>query len=63
MSEVKNQVIALRDGFYALVNGRLFGPWRMREYALAGLQVEQRRRQPKPNEPGASEPDADDPKS
>jgi hypothetical protein len=38
-----DQVIAMRDGFYAVVNGKLFGPWEMKEYAEAGLQTEIRR--------------------
>jgi len=43
MTEIKDQVIALRDGFYAIVNGKHYGPWPLLEYARAGLQVEQRR--------------------
>jgi hypothetical protein len=39
----KDEVIALRDGFYARVNGKLYGPWKMKEYAEAGLQTEQKR--------------------
>lgn len=38
-----NQVIALRDGFYAMVDGKLYGPWPMKEYAEAGLATEIRR--------------------
>jgi hypothetical protein len=29
--------------YYAVVNGRVFGPWPDRGAALAGLQTEQRR--------------------
>lgn len=40
---VKNQVIALNDGFYASVDGHLYGPWACKEYAQAGLETEERR--------------------
>lgn len=40
---MRDEVIAMKDGFYAMVAGKLHGPWLMREYAEAGLQVEQRR--------------------
>lgn len=40
---IKDQVFAMRDGFYCIVDGRTFGPWALREYAEAGLQVEKRR--------------------
>lgn len=39
----KNQIIALKDGFYASVNGHLYGPWVCKEYAQAGLETEERR--------------------
>ncbi len=42
------QVIALHDGFYAFVEGHLFGPWFCKEYAAAGLQTEIRRAALKP---------------
>jgi hypothetical protein len=38
-----NTVVELADGWYCMVNGQLHGAWACREYALAGLQVEQRR--------------------
>lgn len=38
-----NRVIEKPEGFYAVVDGREFGPWMMKEYAKAGLQVEERR--------------------
>jgi hypothetical protein len=38
-----DQVIALSDGFYAFVSGKMHGPWPMLAYAKAGLDVEQRR--------------------
>lgn len=39
----ENQVVALRDGFYAVVDDKLYGPWAVRGYAEAGLAVEVRR--------------------
>lgn len=41
--QVPPQVIALHDGYYASVDGRLFGPWACKEYAQAGLATEVRR--------------------
>lgn len=38
-----DEVIALRDGYYARVDGDLYGPWTMKAYAEAGLKTEQRR--------------------
>lgn len=40
---LQDQVFALRDGFSCIVAGRTFGPWRMRQYAEAGMATEQRR--------------------
>lgn len=31
------------EGWYCRVNGQMSGPWMCREYAVAGMQVEQRR--------------------
>ncbi len=45
MMNAPDQVIFLKDGFYAFVEGKLHGPWPMKEYALAGLATEQRRAQ------------------
>lgn len=41
--QLQDQVIALRDGFYAVVNGKSHGPWPMKEYAQAGLATEIKR--------------------
>lgn len=41
--KVPPQVIALHGGYYASVDGRLFGPWACKEYAQAGLAIEIRR--------------------
>lgn len=38
-----DQVFALRDGFYCLVDGRVFGTWETLAIAKAGMEVEQRR--------------------
>ena len=38
-----NQVVRLHDGFYAMVEGKLFGPWEFKGYAQAGLATELRR--------------------
>jgi hypothetical protein len=38
-----DRIFALRDGFYALVEGRVFGPWANAGAAQAGLETEQRR--------------------
>ena len=38
-------VLAFPDGYFAFVNGHLYGPWNCKEYAQAGLQTEQRRAQ------------------
>ena len=37
-------------GWYCYVNGKTFGPWQLREYALAGMQTEQRRAEAKKQE-------------
>lgn len=39
----KDQVYALSDGYYCMVDGQEFGPWPLIEYARAGLQTERRR--------------------
>ncbi len=39
----KDQVYAMRDGFYCIVSGRTFGPWPFHQYAVAGMRTEQRR--------------------
>jgi hypothetical protein len=49
----QDQVYQLREGWYALVSGRTFGPWPLKEYAQAGLETEQRRAQA--GEPGAGQ--------
>lgn len=41
--DLPDQTFALRDGHYALVAGRIFGPWPDLGAATAGMQVEQRR--------------------
>lgn len=43
MSTLKDHVYQMRAGWYCVVSGREYGPWAMREYAVAGMQVEQRR--------------------
>jgi hypothetical protein len=40
---VADQVFYLKDGFYCIVNGKVFGTWDTKEIAEAGMQVEQRR--------------------
>jgi hypothetical protein len=40
---VKDQVFALRDGFYCIVDGRVFGAWDTLALAKGGMAVEQRR--------------------
>jgi hypothetical protein len=39
----KDQVFFLKDGFYCLVDGRVFGTWETKAIAEAGMEVEQRR--------------------
>jgi hypothetical protein len=39
----EDQVFALHDGFYCIVDGHTYGPWPMVEYARAGLETEKRR--------------------
>ena len=39
---VADQAFALRDGFYCIVNGRVFGTWDTLAIAEAGMKVEQR---------------------
>lgn len=40
---VADQVFALRDGFYCIVDGRTYGTWDTKAIAEAGMQVERRR--------------------
>lgn len=40
---IKDQVFQDRDGWKCIVNGKIFGIWARREYALAGMKTEQRR--------------------
>lgn len=40
---MKDRVFQLQDGWYCTVEGRTFGTWMCREYAIAGMAVEQRR--------------------
>lgn len=40
-----DQVFRLKDGFYCMVSGRVFGTWDTKELAEVGLLVEQRRAQ------------------
>lgn len=35
-------VIALKSGFYATLNGRLYGPWTCPEFAQMGLETQLR---------------------
>lgn len=39
----QDQVFRIGAFWYVSVNGRTVGPWTRREYAMAGLQTEQRR--------------------
>lgn len=39
----EDQVFMLREGWYCIVAGKVFGPWQMHGYALAGMATEQRR--------------------
>ena len=39
----RDQVFRDRNGWHAIVDGRVFGSWELREYAAAGLEVERRR--------------------
>lgn len=41
--ESRDQVFQLKDGWYCMVRGQTFGAWACREYATAGMRVEQRR--------------------
>jgi len=43
MDGVADQVVRLRDGFYAIVDGKLHGTWDDKATAEVGLLVEQRR--------------------
>jgi len=40
---VKDQAFALRDGFYCIVDGKVFGTWDTLALTKAGMAVEQRR--------------------
>jgi hypothetical protein len=40
---IVDQVFALKDGFYCIVDGEIYGTWETRAIAEAGMQVEQRR--------------------
>jgi hypothetical protein len=40
---VKDQAFALKNGFYCIVDGRVFGTWDTLAIAKAGMEVEQRR--------------------
>lgn len=42
-SDPRNCVFQDREGWHAMVNGRVYGTWELKAYAEAGLQVEQRR--------------------
>lgn len=33
----------LREGWHCIVAGKVFGPWALQGYALAGMATEQRR--------------------
>jgi len=39
----KDQVFFLKDGFYCLVDGCVFGMWETKAIAEAGMEVEQHR--------------------
>lgn len=39
----EDQFFRTSGGWVCMVNGRVFGPWPMKEYAIAGMQTEQRR--------------------
>ena len=39
----EDQVFALKDGFYCIVEGKIFGTWETLAIAKAGMEVEQRR--------------------
>lgn len=38
-----DKVFQMRDGWYCIVAGKVFGTWACREYALAGMRTEQLR--------------------
>lgn len=40
---IEDQAFALKDGFYCIVNGKIFGTWATLAIAKAGMEVEQRR--------------------
>jgi hypothetical protein len=42
-ASLPDQVFQMRDGWYCRVAGRVYGEWACREYAVAGMQVEQHR--------------------
>jgi hypothetical protein len=43
MNKSKDRVFVLDGAYWCIVDGRTYGTWDRREYALAGMQVEQRR--------------------
>ena len=42
---MRDRVYGNGNEWYAVVNGNVFGPWPLKQYAIAGVAVEQRRRQ------------------
>ena len=40
---MKRTVYRTKEGWFCFVHGHEYGPWPMREYAVAGAQVEERR--------------------
>lgn len=57
---LNDHVFKAKDGWLCIVNGKVYGVWSCKEYAEAGMQVEQRRAASRQSKQPNSQDEIDD---